>query len=87
MDELTRKVLIELMAASGHIDYGDVEPDELMPEKIASDLDSMAILQIKRALYYASDRAPFIMRQAQESARKLITVLEQQNQMAIGEKN
>lgn len=85
MDELTRKVLIELMAASGHVDPGDIEPDELLPEKIAADLDYGAILQIKKALYFASNRAPVVMRQAQESAKHLIGVLDHQNQMTLGE--
>ena len=85
MDELTKKFLLELMIVSGHIDYGDVEPHELEPEKIANDLDPMALSQIKKALRFASDRAPMVMRHAQENARKLIVILEQRGHLQIGE--
>ena len=85
MDKLTQKILFELMTASGHVDYGDIDPDELVPDKISVDLDRVTLLEIKKALYYASHRAPVVMRQAQENARYLINIIDRQNQLALGE--
>ena len=84
-EDLVQKILLELMVASSHIDHGSIEPHELRPEKIANDLDPMALAEIKLALRFASDRAPIVMRNVQESARRLITILEQRGRLQIGE--
>lgn len=84
-DELTRRILIELMVSSGHLEYGQVDMDDLTPERIAAELDHEAIRQIRKALEHASNRAPIIMKKVQDTAKLLVRELNKTNQMSLAE--
>lgn len=83
LDQMTKKVLYEMMIASRVIEPGSIEPEDLTP-KLGDVLDRNALQDIQNALRFAQIFAPRIAERAHDEAAKLIDVLKRKRELKKG---